>query len=874
MFGSDTAKRDLFLITLGLLSAAFFYGFYAGVHPLNIADSSLGEDAATERVTTELNRMGYTEVKSSLTTYQINSDILDLVQVQLNESEFEGYGGNSLVRRVMPAFKWSSQRQLQRKESQPDTADTSGDDRLVTADLFENGELMALRNPGSVLPHRIVENGYFEQYHPEISVRIQAAPVDSSMANRFRFRIPPEEVTQREDQGNGRRPQSLSQGGLDEFVVLNQEDAVQIAQYHLERSGWPAGQFEAGYPEETSTGGSDVARIEFSGTLPEISPSSIQLTVEVLPSAALLSMEYSLVSEVTDTAETWSEIRFAVTVITIFLITIWLLVLFFVRLRLRLIDIKLSVLAAVFAGFTLPLTFLMRQVFAFVYTYQPISIQEGFGLFLGLGFMAAISSLVFFITTAIGDSLTRENWIEKLKTFDLVRISMVYNRPVGLVLVRSVAYAYLLVAVITGILYMMPEGYITVAEQFRGNQTLLPSLEIVVISVLLYLIIVQAVFMISVGKLSSITKKPLWIVGLSGLMFILLHHVPVNFGPWSADLLIIAATGLTSGVIFYKEDFLTTFLALALMGIHLLAAGGWVMEASPDASVFYVSLLITFILLVLGGLGFYNGEPAEKLPEYVPEYVNDLKRDERIKQELQIARTVQKSFLPGTMPNGKGIEIAAICNPALETGGDYYDFIDIDDHRLAVAIGDVSGKGIEAAFYMTFTKGVLHALCGEYTSSADILAKINSLFIKNARRGTFISLIFGVIDYRNSTFKFSRGGHNPLLHFCSSSGKIKEYKPSGIGLGMANEDLFRTHISESSIELKSGDILVLFTDGVVEATNSKGLFYGDERLHSVIKRSSRRSADEIIEALSADLMTFGEGSELHDDMTAIVIKKT
>ena len=91
---------------------------------------------------------------------------------------------------------------------------------------------------------------------------------------------------------------------------------------------------------------------------------------------------------------------------------------------------------------------------------------------------------------------------------------------------------------------------------------------------------------------------------------------------------------------------------------------------------------------------------------------------------------------------------------------------------------------------------------------------------------------------------------------------------------MANEEVFREHINELSIQLNKGDILVLFTDGVVEATNSRGRFYGDARLQSVLKRSSKLSANKIIKALSDDLMKFGEGSEPHDDMTAIVVKKT
>lgn len=864
MFGTDTAKRDLLLIALGLLAAGFFYWFYPIVHPLNHADSSLGNQPASERITAELNRLGFNQDEGALTSYRVNSDILNFVQTELSEQDADRYRSGSAVRNVIPAFYWHSQRKILRNEPVPEPVESEQSEWLVTVHLSESGELLAFQNPSNLFPQRTIETSFFEQYQPGLISRIQQIRTDSLAFDSMQFQLT----------GNrSSRNNTIDQSSSD-TITLGREDAVQMGIYHLELSGWPSDFFSAGDPEPLVVKGVEIARIQFSGTLPEISPAAMEVTLDILPTGTLLSMDYQLAGDAAILSESWGNVRSGITVVIIFLISIWLLVLFFIRIRLRLVDIKLSVLIAVLAGFASPLIFLMRQIFEFAYSYSAFAVQDGFGLLLGLGFMAAISSLVFFITTAISDSLTREKWIGKLKTFDLVRIAMVYNRPVGLVLIRSVIYAFLILAMISLLVYMLPDSYITVSERFRADSTLLPSLEVIITSSLFYLLIVQAVFMISAGKLSGLTKRPVWIVLLSTVMFIFLNYTPVNFGPLSTDLIVLGAIGAAAGLIYIKEDFLTVFLSLVLMGIHLLSASGWVMELSPDLSVFYVSLLLTVVLLLLGAFGFYRGEPVEELPEYVPEYINELKRDERIKQELQIARAVQQSFLPTEMPNERGFEIAAICTPALETGGDYYDFIKMGEDQLAVAIGDVSGKGIEAAFYMTFTKGVLHALSEDILSTSEMLTRINNLFLKNARKGTFISLIFGIIDFKSSTFRFSRGGHNPLLHFCADSGKVKEYKPSGIGLGMANEELFRIHIKESKIEMKRGDILVLFTDGVVEATNSRGHFYGDARLHSALKRSSKLTADKIIKALSDDLTKFGEGSEPHDDMTTIVIKKT
>jgi hypothetical protein len=325
-------------------------------------------------------------------------------------------------------------------------------------------------------------------------------------------------------------------------------------------------------------------------------------------------MDYQMQSEAAVLNQSDLNVRFGVTVVTIFLLTAWILILFFIRIRLRLVDIKLSVLIAVLSGFALPMIFLMRQVNNFAYTYSLFSNEDIFGLLLSLGFMAASSSIVFFITTGIGDSLTRENCIEKLKTFDLIRLAMFYNRPVGLLFIRSVAYAFILVSMLTLVLYIVPGSYITVTEQFRSDATILPSLEVIISSIFFFLLLVQIVLMISVGKMSGRTKRPIWIIAVCAALFIMLNYMPVTFGPWTTDLTAVGVVGLAAGIIYIKEDFLTAFMSLSLMGIHLMSAPGWVMETSPDVSVFYVSLLLTFALVLLGAFGFYNGEPVEELP--------------------------------------------------------------------------------------------------------------------------------------------------------------------------------------------------------------------------------------------------------------------
>mgnify|MGYP000588996627 CR=1 FL=1 len=316
--------------------------------------------------------------------------------------------------------------------------------------------------------------------------------------------------------------------------------------------------------------------------------------------------------------------------------------------------------------------------------------------------------------------------------------------------------------------------------------------------------------------------------------------------------------------------------ALSLLGgLFLFSMLMWVPlsfpEGSPDAAIAPVNISI-FILAGLYGLAAWVwGTDTRELPSYVPEYIKELAMEERIKQELDIAREVQQSFLPKVTPQLSDLDIAALCEPAYETGGDYYDVIKLDENRIAVTIGDVSGKGIQAAFYMTLVKGILHSLCHEVPNPSELLGKVNRLFYKNAPRGTFISLIYGIIDVRQRTFTFARAGHNPILHW-SPNNSLHEHQPCGMGLGLDEGELFDQYIEECTIELKKDDVFVLYTDGVVEALNPMREPYGMERLGSLVTNYATYSAREQLQFLNKDVSRFIGRASQHDDLTLLVIK--
>ncbi len=286
---------------------------------------------------------------------------------------------------------------------------------------------------------------------------------------------------------------------------------------------------------------------------------------------------------------------------------------------------------------------------------------------------------------------------------------------------------------------------------------------------------------------------------------------------------------------------------------------------------------LIFILILLFGAGLLAAilkkERREKNSSFKPDYMRRKEEKERLIRELEIARTIQMQFLPKTTPQIKGFEIASSCQPAWEVGGDYYDFFEIDQNKLGIVIGDVSNKGVSAAFFMTLTKGFLKALARQYQEPVDILAETNRLFYENVERGYFISMIFAILDTERGDFHFSRAGHNPVLYFIGRTDEAKWITPPGVGIGLLPDHKFRETLRGEHILLKQGDMVVLFTDGFPEAMNEDLQEYGEERLQKLLNACRRQSAREITVSLEAEIVKWQGNRPSHDDRTLVVIKR-
>lgn len=246
---------------------------------------------------------------------------------------------------------------------------------------------------------------------------------------------------------------------------------------------------------------------------------------------------------------------------------------------------------------------------------------------------------------------------------------------------------------------------------------------------------------------------------------------------------------------------------------------------------------------------------------------------ERMAGELEIARTVQMRLLPQKSPQIPGYDISALCIPAMEMGGDYFDYVS-SPGRLGLVIGDVSGKGIPAAIYMTLTKGIFQSYAEEDSSTLNVLARVNRQVHKTIQHKSFVTMCYALLDEATGRVTYTRAGHMPLIHYDSRTKSIHCLKPRGIGIGLESEELFRRFTAEESVVLCDNDFLFLYTDGLTEAVNQERQMYGEERLISLLESYKDAPAEEIINAVFNDVLCYSTGCAQQDDITMIAIRKT
>ncbi len=254
--------------------------------------------------------------------------------------------------------------------------------------------------------------------------------------------------------------------------------------------------------------------------------------------------------------------------------------------------------------------------------------------------------------------------------------------------------------------------------------------------------------------------------------------------------------------------------------------------------------------------------------------VEDSLEKERYHKELLVGREIQKKLLPQTNPKLEGYDVYGLSSPALEVGGDYYDFYHLADGSPCVLIADVSGKGISAAFYMAKLKGVALALARQANTARELVENINATLFGTMERQMYITLMAVHLGPKG-LLSIVRAGHTPALLVDPAGSHI--IRPKGLGIGLAKPDFFATCIQSDEVQLAEDASLLLFTDGINEARNVEGDEFGFERLESALMRgqdSPRFNAEFVAQTIMRDVAVFSNHSMQHDDMTLIVIRRT
>lgn len=242
---------------------------------------------------------------------------------------------------------------------------------------------------------------------------------------------------------------------------------------------------------------------------------------------------------------------------------------------------------------------------------------------------------------------------------------------------------------------------------------------------------------------------------------------------------------------------------------------------------------------------------------------------ERLEHEVQVARGIQKTFIPDKLPDPPGWELAARWKTARQVGGDFYDVIELPGQRLGLFIADVADKGIPAALFMALTRTLVRAAVIDTESPAEALRRVNNLLIPDTEQGMFVTAVYGVLSLETGEFTYANAGHNPPFWLQKKTGEITRLTRTGMALGV----LEGTEIEQRDIQLATGDTLLLYTDGFTEAFSPNGDLFGEERLKAALSTSKEESVQKMLDAIESKLNEFMSTLPPADDLTMLAVRR-
>jgi hypothetical protein len=659
---------------------------------------------------------------------------------------------------------------------------------------------------------------------------------------------------------------SLKVQQLDKNVPENSAGNARLRAYDfLQQLGEDTTSLTLSSEEVKQDSSGNIYSFLFSRTIPD---QKIQQQIRLTGSGIILLYEYLFPKTEPAEKTSTSDIVTVILFISIFITLIILLVIYLIRFSSQeSISFKFALpVAYTIGGITLLQTLFSKW-------HSPIV-----ELLLEIFFPTAFLTLLMWLLYSICDAAARREWNEKLTVTDQLLHGKFFTAAAGRSVLRGLVLGTYALAIQVGLLYLYQD---LLGGKIKSNEDLQFTFTVIFpVMVAALQIFSKAMFSEFFFRLFGVTVLKKWfrrnwrVLAVSSILAVTfpsqieaadgIHKILLNLLPNFLFVLFLIRYEIITTLLGYF-----TFHLLSNAVIFSHTAESHFQEWGTGSYFILIFILITAALAVI-----IRRQESESHFRYIPDYIRKMEEKDRLLRELEIARTVQQKFLPATTPQLVNFQIAAFCQPAWEVGGDYFDYFPLEDGRLGIAIGDVSNKGVSAAFYMTMVKGFLKALAIQALEPARILSETNALFYANVERGNFISMIYGILDSRSGEFIFARAGHNPLLYLFGKSAEGQWLSPRGIGLGLLPDQKFRSTITQEKIQLQTGDMLVLYTDGYPEAMNEKSEQFGEENLQKFIKQHIHLPAEEIIRILETTIKKWEGNQTALDDRTMVVIKKS
>ncbi|MCJ7681279.1 MAG: PP2C family protein-serine/threonine phosphatase, partial [Candidatus Aminicenantes bacterium] len=267
------------------------------------------------------------------------------------------------------------------------------------------------------------------------------------------------------------------------------------------------------------------------------------------------------------------------------------------------------------------------------------------------------------------------------------------------------------------------------------------------------------------------------------------------------------------------------------------------------------------LLNILANQGAVAIENAQMVEEVIEK--------ERMEEELNIARDLQKSMRPATCPEIEGFKLAAVSTQAREVGGDFFDFIDMGKDRIGLLIGDVTGKSVSGALVMSASRSVFRMLSELELPIGEIMMRANRRIKQDVSSGMFVALLYAVLDAQDQYLGLCSAGQTQPIHFSSKTGEaiLVETEGDTFPLGILEDSQYE----ETKIQLTAGDKVVFYTDGIVEAMNEQEEMFGFDRLLEVVQGAKSMTAESLLKEILDKVNEFVGGAAQHDDLTVIVV---